>query len=139
VSWGGSAFLLVWQQQRGGASGFDIRGTRIDSAGTVLDTGGLAVSDEPGDQREPRVAANGPWLVAWLDERTSGGPSPGIYGTRVATAGTVSDPDGFRIADSGEGGPSVAAATGDDWAVAYDHFDNTIPGTRVFLRTVSPK
>jgi len=63
----GDQFLVVWQDDRNGSQR-DIFGTRIGAAGEVLDTLGIAVSDDNGVQDNPTVAfAGGVFVVAWQE------------------------------------------------------------------------
>jgi hypothetical protein len=63
----GDQFLVVWQDDRNGAER-DIFGTRVSAAGEVLDTLGIAVSDDNGVQDNPTVVfAGGQFLVAWQE------------------------------------------------------------------------
>jgi uncharacterized protein (TIGR03382 family) len=87
VASNGSEFLLVW------SDGADIRGTRIDATGTILDA--IAISTAAGVQSQPQVASNGSdFLVTWTDAR---GTDDEIYAARVTAAGVVVDPNGIAI------------------------------------------
>ena len=89
-----SGYLVVWQDQRNGNA--DIYGARVTTAGVVSDPAGLPISTAANDQASPSVAASSSgYLVVWRDER--GGSDLDIYGTRVTTAGVVSDLDGIAI------------------------------------------
>lgn len=92
---GGNLTLVVWEDRRTGVS--RIFGTRVTSAGVVLDQTGfqLSVSSSSIDQQRPSVAWDGSnFLVVWEDSRA--GPR-GIYGARVSPAGAVLDPAGIVI------------------------------------------
>jgi len=52
VSYDGSSFLVVWQDQRSGEQ--DIYGARVTPQGSIIDT--FAVTTQPGDQFEPALA-----------------------------------------------------------------------------------
>src|SRR5207247_2323135 len=61
-------YLLVWADSRNAASGFDIYGARVDTAGALLDPTGLLISNNAAVQSEPAVAfTNGVYLVVWQD------------------------------------------------------------------------
>lgn len=110
VSFNGSDFLVVWDDDRNGQ--LDIYGSRLSTAGAVRDPEGILISSAAGDQAWPVVATGSPnWLVTWTDGRNSG---KDIYGTRVATNGTVLDDPATGVA--------IGAATGDlaTSAVAFD-------------------
>jgi hypothetical protein len=134
LAYDGTNYLATWADGRSGNQ--DIYGTRISSAGAVLDgvTTGKPISTAPGDQSFPEVAFNGSYLVAWIDRRN--GSIDQIYGARVATDGTVQDPSGFVISTAAgdHGYPEVAPGSGSDWGVVYDRAD-----TGIYLRGVNPK
>jgi len=92
---GGNLTLLVWEDNRTGVS--RIFGTRVTSAGVVLDQTGfpLSVSSSSNDQQRPSVAWDGSnFLVVWEDSRAA---RRGILGARVSPAGAVLDPAGIVI------------------------------------------
>ena len=141
VAFDGTRYLVVWKDLRHGPSNSDIYGTRVNPAGTVLDgtTTGLPISDEPKNQSAPTVAANGPFLVAWRDRRST---TFDVYGARVNGAnGAVLDATGFVVAGgpTAEQSPAAARALGDDWTVVYQRYDAAFGTDRPFMRTVSPK
>ena len=81
VAWDGTNFLVVWEDFRSG-SNYDIYGTRVSPAGSVLDPLGIPVSPAAGDQIRPAVSSNGTaFFVAWEDYRS--GAIADIYGTRI--------------------------------------------------------
>ena len=114
------SFLVVWNDTRNSATtGDDIFGSRITAAGVVLDTNGFSIIAASGDQRMPRVAANGnDYYVAWWDRRADTGD---IYGTKVSAGGTVSNPGGTPICTATGGQyESVVAANGANFMVAWN-------------------
>ena len=132
VAFDGSIVLIVWTDSRSGTS-FDSYAARWSPTQGLLDTGGLAISAGSGDERNPVVAANGPFLVAWHDRRS--GTNYDVYGARVARNGTVTDPSGFAISTAtGEDQFSaVTKGNGANWGTTYDR------GGNVFFHSVSPK
>ena len=141
VAFDGTRHLAVWRDLRHGASNSDIYGTRVSVAGQVLDGAatGIAIADEPKNQSSPTVAANGPFLVAWRDRRST---TFDVYGARVNGAnGAVLDATGFVVAGgpTAEQSPALARALGDDWTVVYQRYDAAFATDRPFMRTVSPK
>jgi len=78
ASFGGGNYLLIWR--RAG----DVWGTRISTAGAVLDStdgvGGIAVSATPNRQVDPSLACTASQcLLAWGDERDTTDPSNPAY------------------------------------------------------------
>jgi N-acetylneuraminic acid mutarotase len=102
-------WLVVWQDGRSGSS-TDVYGSRIAKNGTVSDPSGIKISAAVRDQRRPTVASSGTtWFVAWGDRRPANGSSD-IYGTRVTTTGSVTNPSGVAIstAAADQSNPQVA-------------------------------
>jgi hypothetical protein len=153
VAWHDGRYLMVWEyveydEGAGVNVVSDIRGARIDPSGTVLDQSPLPISTAPGDQQLPDVAANGRFLVTWVDRRRSSGPGDieaDVYATTVAPGGAVGSEFAVGATDvsvlfSSE--PVVAARPGSgDFAVVYGRFipDEPYGATRAFLRRIAPK
>jgi hypothetical protein len=87
----GTNSLVVWSDTRGG-SNKDIYAARVAlDTGTVLDSGGIAVTTAANDQLVPDVASNGSVaLVVWQDRRNG---AFDIYGALVDANGAVTVPD----------------------------------------------
>ena len=82
----GRDYLVVWGQdwQR-------VRAARVDSSGTVLDQGGMTVSDSVDRVVYPSAASDGyNYLVTW-EHRGD------IFGARVSQSGTILDPTAIPI------------------------------------------
>lgn len=110
VAWNGREAFVVWGDTRDGVS-FDIYGARVATNGTVVDTSGLALCTQSGDQDEAAVSWNGSrFLVAWADWRNGTNTDYDIYATRVNTNGTVADAGGFLVAEASgyQGAPALA-------------------------------
>ena len=68
VAFDGTSFLVVWQDDRSTATGPDLYGGRVSSAGVLLDPGGIPISTAPGAQLMPAVArAGASSLVVWTE------------------------------------------------------------------------
>ena len=94
VAFGGTDFLVVWQDYRAGGYA-DIYGARMTPQATVLDTNGFVIPQAARDQLTPALGFDGEnYLVVWEDHRSGGAD---IYGTRVTSGGGVLDPDGIAI------------------------------------------
>lgn len=100
--------LVVWQD---GLSGLrDIRGARLDTAGIVLDSFGIAICSASDDQSSPCVAFDGTdYIVVWQDGRPG---LPDIFATKVDTSGIVADTLGTTVsgAAGSQTGPSVVCS-----------------------------
>ena len=97
VARSGSTELLVGQRGTN-----RITGLRLDDGGaplgTVFEITGTSV---PGRQIQPTVAATpSGWLAAWTDERNGSTGVGDVYAARVASDGTVLDPDGFPVPEA---------------------------------------
>jgi phosphoribosylformylglycinamidine (FGAM) synthase PurS component len=109
VSSSGFNFLVVWRDNRSGS--YDIYGSRVNQAGTVLDPDGIAISTAAYFQWSAAVSFDGTnFLVVWDDRRNN--DTSDIYGARVSQAGTVLDPAGIVI--------STAASVQCSPAVSFD-------------------
>ncbi|QSQ14187.1 PKD domain-containing protein [Myxococcus landrumensis] len=136
VSFNGSRYLVVWQALESTGSNFDIRGTRVSTDGTVLDSYPLTLCTATGNQREATLAASGSsWLVAWTDER-DGASRATIHGNVVYDSGAMSVTNGQLLALSlGTATlPSVAAMGWGEWFLVWQDAATSRPdifGTRV--------
>jgi MYXO-CTERM domain-containing protein len=129
VASNGQDYLVVWQDLR--VLTTDVYGARVSGAGVVLDTSGIAISTAASDQATPRVAWMAPsYLVVWEDKRNDAGD---IYGARVATNGSVLDPNGFIVnAGTSEQRTPAVASDGTDYLVVWQNTSNfACAGARV--------
>lgn len=96
VVFGDTDYLVVWQDDRnGGVTEADIYGTRVNTAGTVLDPAGIPISTANSYQRDPGIAFDGThWLVSWEDPRLG---EMSVFGARVSQDGSIVDPDAVPI------------------------------------------
>ncbi len=135
VAWNGTDFLVVWQDERPGASNYDIYGSRVSVTGTVLDPAGIPISTAANYQAGPALAWNGTnFLVVWGDQRS--GSFHDIYGARVSGGGSVLDPTGIAIstATNYQLAPVVASWSGSflvAWQDRRSGTDYDIYGTGV--------
>jgi hypothetical protein len=147
IAFDGTNHLVAWDDNRNDPWG-DIFAARVSPAGTVLDPSGIAVATNSSPaglaQREPSVAANGSFLVAWRDDRRLGVTAGGadIFAAKVNGDGAVLDPSGISLTDSAayDSQPAVAPGAGDTWSVLYRRFsvERQYGADRVFQLTVSP-
>jgi uncharacterized repeat protein (TIGR01451 family) len=100
VAFNGNQYLVVWSDRR--SPNFAIWGTRVSTAGTVLDPAGLSLFTGMG-QYSPNIASDGTgWFVVWNQYTANGND---VYGGRISAAGTALDPAGIVISN----------APGDQW------------------------
>lgn len=119
VAFDGTNYLVVWYDNRTGSVSYDIYGTRVSKAGTVLDASGIIISNASGNQQLPAVAFDGTnYLVVWADYRSGAD----IYGARVAPSGAVQEDTATNImisnASSNQEWPDVAF-NGTDYLVVW--------------------
>ena len=144
VSSSGANFFVVWEDGRNvnaaNPNNIDIFGSRVTSAGAVVDTAGIAISSAANDQIGPALAYDGSnyFLVAWQDLRT--GTDYDLYGARVAAAtGVVQDANGIAISAIPQNQTGAAVASdGAQFFVAWDDQRNVnedIYGARVTAAT----
>src|SRR6185503_98267 len=67
IAFGGDQFLVVWNDNR--HLNYDVYGSRVSTAGNVLDPGGIAICIRTNVQALARVASdNSNFLVVWEDQ-----------------------------------------------------------------------
>jgi hypothetical protein len=87
VSYDGSNFLVVWDDERSGVD--DVYGARVTPAGTILDPNGIPISTANDQQEYASVVFNGTnFLVAWDDFRNNTDTAD-VYFAEVNTAGSI--------------------------------------------------
>lgn len=120
-------FVVVWSDNRV-AGNADIFGSRVTTAGVVLDAAGVQISNATAGQFAPDVAVSGTQLlVVWDDRRNE--TVGDIFGTRLTTAGalTVLDAAGLAIGTiGGQSAPTVIGTAGGNWAVAWTDSRNSV-------------
>jgi len=95
VTFGGTNYLVTWEDQRSSIYYSDVYGARISQSGTVLDPDGIPISTARDYQGYPSVAFDGiNYMVVWQDRRNGGND---IYGARVNQTGVVLDLDGIPV------------------------------------------
>ncbi|NLH47224.1 MAG: hypothetical protein GX444_01330 [Myxococcales bacterium] len=116
VVFGGSYFLVVWQDKRSAV--YDIYGARVATDGTVADPSGILISDAVGDQLRPAAAeVGGVYLATWQDQRNA---NYDIYGAQLNQSGTVLQATGIPITtNAGAQEYPAVAADGSQYFVAW--------------------
>ena len=135
ITSGAGMFFVVWEDNRhSSVTGTDIYGTRVSSAGAILDLLGLAICTTSGSQSRPSVAAFGTtFLVVWSDGRLGGDD---IFGARVLSTGIVLDTLGFAIsidlAQNSKSNPAVAGGPPGFMVVWEDNRNSGSTGTDIY-------
>jgi len=89
LAFNGTNHLLAWTN-----AGTDVHGTLVSATGVATNPAGVPISNAADVQSGPAVTSVGTsFFVAWADSRNGGD----ISGTRVTSAGVVSDPSGIAI------------------------------------------
>ena len=131
ISWTGDHWLVVWHDWRNHE--YDIYGTRVTEAGTVLDPSSLPICTGNRNEYHPVVAtADSTSLVTWDDTRDG---SSRIYGTRVNKDGEVLEPGGFRVSSASAYRPAIGF-DGDNYLVTWD--DYRAAGANIYGARVAP-
>jgi MYXO-CTERM domain-containing protein len=92
----GNGYLVLWEDDAAG--NLDVRGTRLDGNGLVLDPAGIAIASATGDQKLPAVASDGAqYLVVWED---ASGTDSDIAGTRIDANGQRLDTPALTISSA---------------------------------------
>jgi hypothetical protein len=109
VEFGGTGFLVAWEDHRGGTDG-DIYACRLDLNGNPLDTvvEGFAVMAGAGDQTRPDIGFDGGnYIIAWQTSDAGGATDIGLG--RVRRDGVALDPGGrfVVVASDSQSAPRV--------------------------------
>src|SRR3990172_158246 len=100
VAFGGTNYLVVWTDLRSGYPDYNIYGARVSTAGVLLDSAGIPISNTANLQESPSVVFDGTnYFVVWHDLRD--GSNFRVYGARVSQSGTVVDTAGLEITKEG--------------------------------------
>lgn len=85
-----SCYVVAWEEDRGGPSGYDLYLARVGADGTRIDPSATAISTAPGAQAQLALAyspGSGRFVVAWIDPSNFGDLYVASYD---ASAGTLS-------------------------------------------------
>jgi hypothetical protein len=133
IAFDGTNYFVVWQDWDGYN---ELRGTRVDTAGNVIDYGGIWLSD--GGYHVSTVPGvsfgDSIFLVAFEDVRYT---DFDLFGVRIKPDGTVLDPNGFTIiSEQYNQGSARVSFDGTNFLIVfsdfnYDTWDETVWGVRV--------
>lgn len=121
VAFDGENFLVVWEDEEWNTLVSDVYGARVTSAGEVLDTAGIVITQTASSGAYPAVAFDGEnYIVVWHGV-------DGIGGARVTPGGVVLDTAGISIWPGRAWGGQAIAFDGTnslvvwvDWPSPYD-------------------
>ena len=131
VTFDGTNYLVVWQDERNSQYEYDIYGTRVNQSGNILDPAGITISTIADYHEAPSVSFDGTnYLVVWKDSRSG---SYDIYGTRVDQSGNVLDPAGIAIATglNGQHFPSITF-DGTNYLVVWHDYSISPPEYQIY-------
>ncbi len=119
VASNGTGWYVVWEDARSGTN--DIYGQPITSEGVPPDFLGTPICTIADEQNDAAIVFNGSYLAAWRDRRN--GTNGDILVSRIATNGTITDPNGFVVTNTtaDEDSPAVSKGPGGGWAVDYEN------------------
>jgi hypothetical protein len=134
VAWSGDGYYVVWTVND------EIRGTRVDRHGIVLDPGGITILGPGSNVSDVKVSWGGlEYLVVWMEEESEGVWK--LVVSRVSESGILLDTPGILVAQGLDifSVPAVAGDGSGQWLVGYSRFDHDSedPGHRVFGRFLS--
>ena len=132
----GDNYLVVFGRAGSGAS-YDLYGTRVSPDGVVVDSEGIPISTQAGNQFRPNLAFDGTnYLVVWDDARSG---DIDLYGARVSSGGSVLDPGGFPVSSEPDTQDQVALAfDGTNYVVVWQDFRSSSEHDDVYGARVSP-
>ncbi|HWB07482.1 MAG TPA: hypothetical protein VG796_30945 [Verrucomicrobiales bacterium] len=119
VASGGTDFLVVWQDGRDGHTlASEIRGRRFSIDGVPLGPS-FRISNSPGNDISPAVAAsNGNYLVAWTENRWDD-PNEDIKAARIIGTDNIVPFSVAALPDRQENGVSIAGGVNGGFFVAW--------------------
>jgi hypothetical protein len=124
----GNGWLVAYGHRPTSTEQLDVIGRRIDASGVPLGDH-LALGTGAPDQRNPSVAFNGVYFVAWMQRPRLGNED--LWGNRVTSGGAVLDGAAGAILvnspSNNENFPVMAPAAGyQKWTMTYLFGGNTI-------------
>jgi PKD repeat protein len=108
-------FMIAWEDENGGANGWNIYAQKFDSGGNKLG-GEIAVCEALADQEEPAIASNskGEFVVVWQDTRNFTNSHYDLYAQRLGANGYKLGPEIAVCDEPGDQKNPVVAMRPDD-------------------------
>ena len=116
-------FLIAWQTNFTGQTGWDINAAQFSSTATPLNVSPVTVNSTPTDnQISPAVAEqpNGNYLVTWISDNQNGNATGVYFSTFSAGGSTISGESLVNTTTSGLHENPAAAASGNNAIIAWD-------------------
>lgn len=113
AAWSGTEYLVVWRDNRAGATS-DIWGARMTAAGAMVSNTNITVGSTAGIQSAPNVAyINGNYVAIWEDYKSPPGDAD-LRAARISGAGAVTAIGTVAVTATAETAPKLASrgATG---------------------------
>jgi hypothetical protein len=125
LAFDGTSVVAAWEDGRNPTT--HIYGARWSPSGGLLDPNGIVIfSNGVAGESGPDVAVGGTVLVVWQDRRRG---QFDVFGARVASNGTVTDPNGFLVTGGGGTDQAVTKGHGSNWAVSFERSGDVLFGT----------
>ncbi|MFL5319338.1 MAG: hypothetical protein ACJ790_06745 [Myxococcaceae bacterium] len=117
-------YLVAYMDDETGGDGRHLFVRRVTPDGTFADSTPVLVSDRSNIQSHPRIAHDGSnWMVTWAAYDNTSGHD--IWAARVTPAGSVLEPNGFKVVGTGDGeyAPSIAF-NGTEYAIGWESYND---------------
>lgn len=132
VVWDGTQWIVAYPSAVS-ISDYDILGTRVTSAGTVLDPNGIVFVSASSYQDRPSLAARpgGGAQLVWTDPRAAGNDAEDVYTVSISGAGVAGAEQGISLGTRRESLPRTAAGA-NGFVTVYRAEGST--GTRILAQ-----
>ncbi len=135
VSPAGNGYFVLWTDSRDGGPQVAY-GSRVSSAGAVLDPNGILIARGNNQENSPSAArSSSSWLVGWTDSRVAG---DNLLGTRLSNAFAVTDSPAINLSNAAasQGASAIATdPTTGNYLVVWDD-NRLIPTKDIFAARV---
>ena len=129
VAFDGTNYMVIWEDESDStdpAYDGEIYGARVSTAGVVLDTAKIPLTEKIGLQFAPRLAFDGTNYLAVWDWWAYGGSFTDIFGKRINPSGVVIDTNEIMISTQASHQDYPAAAfDGTNYLVVWDDDRNS--------------
>ena len=124
LAFDGTNYMVLWSDYRNGNA--DIYGTRVSTAGSVLDPQGIPICVAPNVQNLPAAIFNSTnYFIVWQDYRNN---EWDIYGAKVNVNGNVIGNFDVSLQTGRQNSPAVAHGIGGNGLIVYAGWCDYING-----------